>query len=193
MRRRRRRPMGGRRPPMRGGMRPGGPGQHMLNRAHKCMSNGQHAQAAEIFQEMAVRAQDRGHLGHAPNLFLQAARAFLLAGLIDQGMDLLRRGLDLLAKTRRWPALHRNGLRAVEQLKELGKEQEAQEISAWLDQALADHPEAKAPLSASSAKPKKLPAKCPYCGASVNPSDVKWFDNNTAECAYCGSMLDAES
>jgi hypothetical protein len=39
----------------------------------------------------------------------------------------------------------------------------------------------------------RLPAKCSYCGGTIRPDEVDWFDNIQAACTYCGSLLQASS
>ena len=34
-----------------------------------------------------------------------------------------------------------------------------------------------------------LPDACPACGAKVRPTEVRWLDERSAECAYCGTPL----
>jgi hypothetical protein len=34
-----------------------------------------------------------------------------------------------------------------------------------------------------------LPAKCPSCNAPLRPDQVEWIDAQSAECAYCGSVI----
>jgi len=37
----------------------------------------------------------------------------------------------------------------------------------------------------------RLPEKCSSCGAGIRPNEVKWLDDVTAECHYCGSVIKA--
>ena len=34
-----------------------------------------------------------------------------------------------------------------------------------------------------------LPATCPSCGAPIRPQTVRWTGSQSADCAYCGSVL----
>jgi len=57
------------------------------------------------------------------------------------------------------------------------------------DEDYVDAPVATA--AASAAEPTRthsahLPVKCPTCGAAVRPNEVKWLDEITIECQYCG-------
>jgi hypothetical protein len=37
----------------------------------------------------------------------------------------------------------------------------------------------------------RLPARCPFCGASVRPDEVEWLDDASVACAYCKSTIQA--
>ena len=52
--------------------------------------------------------------------------------------------------------------------------------------------EKSANSSSSVSKPSAhLPTKCPSCGAAIRPNEVKWLDDITAECRYCGMPIKA--
>jgi hypothetical protein len=38
---------------------------------------------------------------------------------------------------------------------------------------------------------KQLPASCPSCGGPLLPNEVKWHDDSTALCSFCGSVIKA--
>lgn len=35
----------------------------------------------------------------------------------------------------------------------------------------------------------RLPAACPLCGAPVCSDEVEWIDEFSAECAFCGAVV----
>jgi hypothetical protein len=156
------------------------------------MEQGNHAEAAVIFANLAKRALDRNVLKHGIMMLLQAGNAYVLAGEVEKGMAEVRRGLELIAEHERWEALYRAGQRAVTTLNESGNKDEAQELQAWLDKQLAGHEDAIREAKARMSKKVDLPAKCPYCGASVRPDEVNWYDDGSVECAYCGSTVQAD-
>lgn len=157
-----------------------------LRRANQLSETGDHANAAIIFTRLAREAHDRGFLKHAPHLYQQAAYAHLLDGQTEQGVATLRVGLDILANSSRWPALHQTGDRAIKLLREMGHEKDAQKIEAWLSQTLPERPSA---TSRASKESGRLPVKCPYCGASPHPNEINWLNREAAQCAYCGSTI----
>ena len=179
-----------RRPPMR--PRP----QAALRQAQRMKEAGDYKEAARIFERLAKGAEDR-RIERAPFLYLQAAHCCLLSRQTERGVGLTSHGLRLLAQEGRWTALCRAGSRSVEILREHNQLEIADQIQIWLNEQLADHPEARsAPVSSPVTQPDestaRLPEKCPYCGASLRSDQVHWIDARCAECIYCGSSVSVE-
>ncbi|NOY97907.1 MAG: hypothetical protein GXP40_01725 [Chloroflexi bacterium] len=181
-----------RRRPIRRGFRRAGPlaVPPALKRANALMSEGNYVSAAETFESLAQRAEARRG-PRAPQLYLRAGQARVLAGQTEAGMQHIRRGLSMLAARRQWAVLHRAGQRAVDELNERGLTGEAQEIADYLEKTLPEKP-APARGTTSSKRPV-LPTHCPGCGGPVHPDEVEWLDNVTAECPYCGSPVRGEA
>ena len=155
----------------------------ILQEANFAFSKGEYGRAAELFEQIARAADDRGG-PRAPLFHLQAGRARVLAGQTALGLPSLKRGLDLLAQRKQFQKLDQFGTRTVEELNEHGLKKEADEISTWLKTVL--------PYASSfNAPPKKPvpPTHCPSCGAPLRPDEVEWLDDVTAECGYCGSPV----
>ncbi len=168
-----------------------------LMRATRLKQNGNFRMAAELFERLSETAQQRGRPKRAGHLYLQAAHCRLLAGQRDRGIELLNQGMHLLEQTQSWPALHRIGPIMVSELERLGYAEAARTLQAWLEQVLKGHPMPAvqpagilpgAPGAAQAYSPR-LPASCPACGAPVRPDQTSWIDNQTAECLYCGGIL----
>lgn len=160
-----------------------------LQRAHRLMENEEYAKAAEIFERLASGARQRGMPRRATPLFLQAGRAYILAGAIDKGAELIWQSLKMLAHERRWPALQQIGNRIVIELTEQGSTDLAQEIEQWLEETLPDQIE-RIPRP-RVARRVQLPLKCPSCGGPVHSDDIEWEDGTTAVCPYCGNGVRA--
>jgi hypothetical protein len=157
-----------------------------LARANRLMEVGQHANAAAIFERLGREALDHNAERQAPFLLLQAGRARLLAGNAAESEALLREGLDWLARQGRWLTLRRAGRRVAEDLRRLGQPGLAQELSASLEGTSQGEEEA----GSAPARPR-LPLQCPHCGAPARPDEVEWFEDGSAECAYCGGIIQA--
>ncbi|MBN1146646.1 MAG: hypothetical protein JXA78_05285 [Anaerolineales bacterium] len=161
--------------------------------ANRLKDNGNYQEAAEIFERLARGAHDRGVLKRAPFLYLQAGQCCLLSSQAKRGIGLINQGLRLLEETQKWPALSKAGERSIAELRRSGNNQEADELQAWLDNVVKEHPEAKQEFSDTPGRgARRLPAKCPSCGASLRSDQVEWIDGDTAECIYCGSAVSTE-
>jgi hypothetical protein len=172
--------------PLREGMRPGHRPPQELIRAHQMMESGNYQGAAEQFEAIARIAESRGG-PRVPQLHLQAGRARLLAGQNETGLAHVKHGLSLLAQRGDWPHLHRAGNRALAELNQRGLTAEAEEISDFLKANLPG--DFVPPRNITPAKKPVLPTHCPSCGGALRPDEVDWLDEDTAECAYCGSPV----
>lgn len=153
-----------------------------LRRANHLMAMGEHVNAAQILVSLAEQARDSGILYPAPMLFMQAAHAYLLGESFDFSLAQARTGLDLLAAQERWRALNSEGKRYIQGLESAGRQADAQQLRAWLEDQLQGKP-----LEESGAG--QLPEKCPYCGASMSLEQINAGGQRAAECQYCGSMV----
>jgi hypothetical protein len=161
-----------------------------LARAHSLVQTASYAEAAALYAQLAEEARAAGH-PRAAQLSLEAGRAFMLAGPAEAAVREIREGLELLAKLGRWRILQAAGERAIAELHQHGMTQEAEEIAAWLHEALAGAPRDAAPARSPSGRPPLLPTHCPQCGGAVHSDEIEWIDPHTAECAYCGSPIRA--
>lgn len=158
----------------------------ILQEANFAFDKGEYGRAGELFERIAETAAARGG-SRAPLFYLQAGRARLFAGQTALGMPSLKRGLELLSQGRLFLRLRRAQRRLINELLERGLEKEAAEIEAW-----TMSPEASLSETGSQENDVKrpvLPTHCPSCGAAVQPDEVEWLDDVTAECAYCGSPV----
>ena len=148
---------------------------------------GNFTEAAAIFDRLAEGALARG-LPEAPRLTLKAAEAHLKAGHIEDARERALHGLEMLANTNRWPALHRAGEQAVALLNAQGETALAEEIQQAVEKWLAAAPPMPQQPQQSQQRAHALPATCPACGAPVHPDEVTW-EGDRAFCPYCGAAL----
>jgi hypothetical protein len=154
------------------------------------LESGNYQGAAERFEAIARIAESRGE-PRAPQFYLQAGRARILAGQNEVGLAHLKHGLSQFADRGAWLHLRRASRRVVNELSERGLADAAEEITAWLNGAMpADSQRFSETVPA---KKPILPTHCPSCGAAVRPDEVDWLDDLTAECTYCGSPVREES
>ena len=161
-----------------------------LQQAHELMANEKPAEAAVIFDEMAEKASERD-IPRAPQLFLQAGRAWIEAGDSERGISRLKDGLELMVKMRQLRRLPIVNQRVITELRDRGFTEQANELEVEISTVLTTHGLSSADAPSMGSKPR-LPTKCPYCGGSVIPNDVEWVDEHWATCTYCGSPLEDE-
>lgn len=172
------------------GQIPTGPLLRRLQAAHRLLEEGQYLLAAEAFEDLARGAQIRDP-ERAPQFYLQAARAYLLAGNIDPAMQLIYHGLGLLANGQKWFRLRKYFNQADSELRARGYTSQADALGKWLYQQLVP-PEAQEALPQDDAEHPALPTACPSCGAPLHPAEIEWVDEKSAECAFCGAIIRAE-
>lgn len=184
-RRARRFPRGGHPPHRRGGP----PIPPELRHALSLMDEGNYAEAALLFHDLAKKAEDR-FPERAPFLYIEAGRAAALNNDGKKAVTHFRSGLTLLGTQQRHHRLRKAGRRITAELREHGFNAEADEIESVVTANTTVWGKADAPA------PKQrpiLPTHCPSCGAAVRSDEVEWLDGVTAECDYCGSPVRAES
>jgi len=172
------------------GRRPGPLARRAMRRlreANAFLARGEFSEAALILEGLANQAADRG-VDRAPNLALQAARAWLEAGETERGIQMTRMALQYMHRTGQLRKLNQLGTRTVSELKSRGLSQEATAVEAEINEMLAGV-DTSAFQQVQAGKPANLPAKCPQCGGNVRRDEVEWIDATSAECDYCGSVL----
>jgi hypothetical protein len=148
------------------------------------LTNGEYDGAASAFNQLAKGAETL-FPQRAPILYMEAGRAAILSGDVKAGVASMRLGLTLLAAQGRHHRMRVLGQRAVEELQARGLNAEAAEIASLLGSSLPQ----ELPAEPAPVKRPILPTHCPACGGVVNPGELEWIDDLTAECDYCGSPL----
>ena len=154
--------------------------------ANQMLESGNYQGAAEQFEAIARAAESRGGR-RAPQFYLQAGHAHILARNSGTGLAYMKHGLSLLAKRAEWRRFYNVGNRIVEELKQRGLGTEANQVSEFLKANLPGN--ISLPSSALPIKKSVLPTHCPSCGGALRPDEIEWLDEITAECAYCGSLV----
>ncbi len=179
--------------------------RQMLARAHRLLDQGKFAEAAPIFERLAVGAAERGMLNRAGDLYMQAARCHLEMGNVTRAVEQGKQALRLFGRAGLVGKIQKVVPRMAEALEGKGYKAEAEALRQEVEARLAEAPPGPRPMPAAPpgrwppfAGPRRppmgrreLPAKCSACGAPVKPDDVSWLDPQTAECPYCGSVLKA--
>ena len=152
------------------------------------MAQGQPAQAAAIFDQLAEDASKHG-IPRAPQLYLQAGRAWMEAGEIEQSIQRLQTGLNLMERMGQLRRLPIVGHRVLNEMRNRGLTEQAKAMEDEIQAILGKHGLSLTTDFRPRSHPR-LPAKCNYCGGNVIPNEVDWIDEHYASCVYCGSILD---
>jgi hypothetical protein len=164
----------------------------MLQRANEMMAGADYEGAAAAYEGLARGAEARNG-PRAPMLFLQAGRARLDAGQTAAATEHFKYGLNLFARRGQGGKAVQTAHRIVDEMKQRGLATEAGQLEAYLQGLLPDFANFVQTDSPASVKRSLLPTHCPACGAALRPDEVEWLDDETAECAYCGSPVRGES
>ncbi len=159
-----------------------------LVEANRLLAAGQAAQAAPLFAQLAQALEASNHPRRAANLHARAAHAFAdaaaLAGHEGAALDHAHRALYLFqqhAMAQRFAQFYGNINRHF-QARGMGSASATLQREFGLPVELAP-----APAQATA----RLPGSCPKCGAPVRSDEVDWIDTSSAECPYCGAVLQA--
>lgn len=158
----------------------------ILQEANFNFDKGEYGRAAELFEQIAQKADARGG-PRASIFYLQAGRARVFAGQTKLGIPSLKRGLELFAQRGQLHKLHRASERVIAELNARGLTAETAEIESLLKTLAA--PMSNLETQSTPVRRPTLPTHCPSCGAALKPDELDWLDEVTAECEYCGSPV----
>ena len=165
-----------------------------LIEANRLFENGEYLKAAELFEDLARKAEQR-QIPQAPHLYLQAGASRIKANDKDRGIEMTKKGLGMLIERQKWGKIRIISEATKDRLKDNGLNETAKELQDWLDQQIPEEIKLlpiwkKAGMGLG--KQMQLPTHCSSCGGPVGPKDIEWFGSNTAYCEYCGSPLKSE-
>lgn len=164
-----------------------------LMRANQLLIAGKALEAAVIFGNVGAIAQQNGMPWRSANLAARAALAYFHGGDFGDGFEFAHKSVNLSLQAGDVP--HGLGLarQMMAQLKVQGHADQAETLRKQLDGLFAPYGVAlTVPAPAKSSPVGHLPSQCPACLGPVHPDAIKWIDNRSAECAFCGTILQAE-
>lgn len=198
--------MGSRGRGMAGGLRPGpttmggqrreGLGAHarlQLTEAWDRVAAGDDTQAAGAFEQLALRASERGDHVMALHLAVEGARALLRAGQFEPAVEAARTAAAFGAAARRPQKSARALARVVHELRAAGRDEDAAtvdgEARARLGLGALPAGEALQAPTVNRAMRRALPKRCATCGLGTDR--LERSDDGIADCGWCGSTLTA--
>ena len=158
-------------------------------RANQLMADGKPGDAAQIFERLAQEAEQRGRTKPAANAHAQAAHAYTAAKNEPAAMTQARAALTefiQLGMNQRAANFYNNAIQTAR-------------VNGWASSANALQKEfgdkvksLGTQVNLGSTQRGRLPSKCPHCAAPARSDEVDWIDANSAECIYCGGVIQTE-
>ncbi|MBI9050803.1 MAG: hypothetical protein JEZ00_15390 [Anaerolineaceae bacterium] len=133
-------------------------------------------ESAQLFSELAEQKAQEKRYRQAANLHAQAAHRWLDAGEFQKSREQANLALKLFEKMGMQQRTKEFSLRYAVHKKNPGKPQPITENA----------------LSPEINQPKHLPATCSHCGAPIRSTEIEWIDSASAECGYCGIVIQTQ-
>jgi hypothetical protein len=160
-----------------------------MAQANQLIAKGQAAQAAQMLNQLALDVEGRGRPRPAAIFHAQAAHAYAASKDEPAALAQARAALDQfiqLNMVRRAPRFYDNIItklraNAMTSAADTLKQEYAEKIKPFRSFA-----------TASPAQGRRLPSNCPHCGAAARSDEVDWIDGQSAECNYCGGVIQTE-
>ncbi|MDE3090470.1 MAG: hypothetical protein KGJ80_13900 [Chloroflexota bacterium] len=179
--------------PFRGGgraaMRPNPVLVQAIRRANQMIANGQASEAAQMLTRLVQESESRGRPRLTANLHAQAARAYAAAKDEQNALSHARSALNQFVQLDMLPRLPQFYANITRELRANGMNASADALQKEFGDKAKEF-ESKG--FAAPSQHGRLPGKCPQCAAPVRSDEVDWIDRNTAECNYCGSVIQTE-
>lgn len=160
-----------------------------MAKANQLIANGQADQAAQMLAQLAQDLESRGRARPAANLHAQAAHAYAASKNESAALAQARAALNQfiqLNMARRVPTFYDN----------IARKLRSNGMASAADTLQREYGEQVKPfrnfVPASPAQGKHLPTNCPHCGAAARSDEVDWIDGQSAECVYCGGVIQVE-
>ncbi len=171
-----------------------------LLQARALLRDGQFAQAAPLFEELATLARQNNMPGLAGEAALRAAQCYVRSGNMPQADERGHDAVRFLIQAGHYERVAQVAPRIIQALERNGRQSEAQALREELRRAapgarrLGRRPVGPlrrrfGPPEARPLVQRQLPTSCPSCGAPVRADEVDWTGPANAACAYCGAGL----
>ena len=161
-----------------------------MGQANQLIAKGQPAQAAQIMAQLAQDVEGRRRARPAAIFHAQAAHAYAAAKNESNALAQARAALNLFLQlniARRIPKFYDN---ITGKLRTNGIASAADTLQKEYGDKVQPFRSFASP--AAPAQGKRLPSNCPHCGAAARSDEVDWIDGQSAECNYCGGVIQTE-
>jgi hypothetical protein len=164
------------------------PGQiNALKQANQLITNGNTLEAAGIFSQLAQQMENTGHPRRAANFHAQAAHLYADGSNEAQTLAHAQAALRLFIQfqmVNRTPRFYAN---ITQKMHNRGMAASAAQLEKEFGHLVGSIPSPIQTLGPQTHG--RLPSSCPQCGAPVRSDEVDWIDNTSAECIFCGAVI----
>jgi hypothetical protein len=165
-----------------------GPGQiQILTQANRLVADGHPGEAAQLFANLAQQMEATNHPRRAANFHAQAAHTYADDQDEPNALAHARRALILFLQ---YQMLER----APRFYASIGRKLRARNMPKAADSLQTEFGQQVGLLPQPPAQPQvpgqqRLPPTCSQCGAPARGDEVEWINQYSAECIYCGSVI----
>jgi len=160
-----------------------------IQRANQLIANGQASEAAQLLTRLLRESESRGRPRLTANLHAQAARAYAAAKDEQNALSHAQSALSQFIQLNMLPRVPKFYANITRELQVNGMNASADALQKEFG---AKAKELESQGFAAPAQHGRLPPKCPQCAAPVKSDEVDWIDRNSAECNYCGSVIQTD-
>ena len=164
------------------------PVERALCRAQRLIGFGRYDQAGQLLAGLAAELDAAGRPRAAAEMHARAAHCYVEGGIAAAALVEARTALERFREAgmpARFERFHANIYRKMlARGMQFGSESLRSQFG-------LPAPDAAQPPAPPSAARLVLPTACEKCGAPVRSDEVDWIDSASAECAYCGAVLQA--
>jgi hypothetical protein len=160
------------------------PAEISLIKARRFLKNGRFAQAGMILSGLAREAEHLERRKVAAELHSRAAHCFVDGGAEQTGLSEAQAALRVFTNLRMEERRERFLMNITRKL-------ELHRMTAAVGTLRVEFGRAES-LNAESFLPLpglRLPTNCPQCGGPMRSDEVEWVDRTSAECNYCGGVV----
>ncbi len=162
-----------------------------LAQANRLIAAGKPDEAAPILGQLAKEMEDSNHPRRAANLHAVAAHAYADSKNETQALAQARAALNLFIQYSMVERIPRFYTNITQKMTRRGMNSAAITLQNEFGSKVSSIPAIPPSPAAPAPAPRRgrLPTNCSQCGAGIRSDEINWIDDHTAECNYCGSLI----
>jgi hypothetical protein len=158
-----------------------------VQQANQLRAAGRPAESGAAFARLAQEMEAAAHPRRAANLHAQAAHAYADARAEAPALAHAQAALRLFIRFQMLERTHAFYGNITRKLQSCGFTSALNALQSEFAPQAGRQP--VEPDETPAAARGRLPAACPQCGGPVRSDEVDWIDANSAECPFCGAVI----